>query len=96
MLDNLWIEEKDNTVRIGVNEVFQEEAGDIAYVSIADLGEIKEEDTLFNVEAAKAAIEVPSPFSGQVVARNDQAELKPSMLNSTEKEDNWVVEIQRS
>lgn len=92
---NIWITEKDGIVTIGLTEVLQDEAGDIAYASIAPLGMIEEDDTLLNIEASKAAIELPSPISGEVIERHEEAENDPSVLNAAEASSNWIVKIKK-
>lgn len=89
----LWSTEENGILTLGVSSQFQEEAGDMSYVNIAELGQIEVDETLLNVEASKAAIEVPSPVSGEIVARNDKAETTPSILNSDKQSDNWLVKI---
>lgn len=92
---NIWMTEKEGVVTIGLTEVLQDEAGDIAYASIAELGTIEEDDTLLNIEASKAAIELPSPISGEVIERHEAAENDPSLLNSPDASLNWLVKIKK-
>lgn len=92
---NLWMTEEDNIVTIGLTPELQDEAGDISYANIASLGNIDVDDTIINVEASKAAIEIPSPIQGQVIERNEEAEDTPSLLNSSDTANNWVVKIQK-
>lgn len=92
---NLWMTEEDNIVTIGLTPELQDEAGDISYANIASLGNIDVDDTIINVEASKAAIEIPSPIQGQVIERNGEAEDTPSLLNSSDTANNWVVKIQK-
>lgn len=87
--------EEDNIVTIGLTPELQDEAGDISYANIASLGNIDVDDTIINVEASKAAIEIPSPIQGQVIERNGEAEDTPSLLNSSDTANNWVVKIQK-
>lgn len=92
---NLWMTEEGNIVTIGLTPELQDEAGDISYANIASLGNIDVDDTIINVEASKAAIEIPSPIQGKVIERNEKAEDTPSLLNSSDTANNWVVKIQK-
>lgn len=95
MEQNLWIEEVNQIVTMGLTPELQDEAGDIAYVNIVEVGrDIEEDDSLFNVEASKAAIEIPSPLAGRVIEVNQKALDNPSLLNSTDRSENWVVKLQ--
>lgn len=95
VLNNLWLIDEDGIVTIGLSEALQDEAGDISYANIAPLGEINEEDTLLNLEASKAAIEVPSPISGKIIERHEEAEDNTELLNAADKLSNWIVKIQK-
>lgn len=87
----LWIEKQGELYTIGMTPELQDDAGDITYVNIVLSATIQEEDTLFNVEASKAAIEVASPLAGRVVKINEAAIDNPALLNSADRLDNWVV-----
>lgn len=95
VLNNLWLIDEDGIVTIGLSEALQDEAGDISYANIAPLGEINEEDTLLNLEASKAAIEVPSPISGKIIERHEESEDNTELLNAADKLSNWIVKIQK-
>lgn len=92
---NLWSTEENGIVTLGLTAELQDEAGDISYVNIASLGTIEADDSILNIEASKAAIEVPSPISGKIIERNEKAEDTPSLLNSVNTSDNWIVKIQK-
>ncbi|XJS09763.1 glycine cleavage system protein H [Aerococcaceae bacterium WGS1372] len=93
--NNIWMTEEAGIITIGLTEVLQDEAGDIAYANIAPLGLIEEDDTLLNIEASKAAIELPSPISGEIIERNEEAEDTPSLLNANDPLTNWIVKIKK-
>lgn len=92
---NLWFEEENGITTVGVTEELQDDAGDISYANIAELGNIDVDETLLNVEASKATIEIPSPFLGDIVDRNELAENNPEHLNSTDKSKNWIVKYKQ-
>lgn len=91
--NQLWIKKEDDLYVIGLSAELQEETGDISYANIAELGEIEVDDTLLNVEASKAAIEVASPLKGRIVARNEAAEKDPALLNASEAGSSWLVKL---
>ncbi|EFR31179.1 glycine cleavage system protein H [Eremococcus coleocola] len=93
-VEYLWQKEASGQIVLGVNEVLQEEVGEIVYANIARLGEIAAGDTLLNVEASKATIEIPSPISGKIVVKHVEAENNPSLLDSQDEEKNWIVKIE--
>lgn len=87
----LWIEKQAERYTIGLTPQLQDDAGDISYVNITSAKTVEVDDTLFNVEASKAAIEIPSPLSGTVVAINQAAIDNPALLNSTDPSEHWVA-----
>ena len=89
----LILEEAAEVYTLSISPELQDEAGDISYAHLAPLGNIEAGDTLLNVEASKAAIEVPAPFGGKIIARNEEAEDRPDLLDSTQAEDRWLVRM---
>lgn len=87
----LWIEKVGDQYTIGLTPVLQDDIGYISYVNIAKGPNIDRDDTLFNVEASKATIEVASPLSGKIVKINEAALDQPSLLNSPDSTDHWVA-----
>lgn len=92
--NQLWVQVVGpDRYRIGMTDQLQCDAGNISYANIAPLGALDVDDTLVNLEASKAAIEVASPLKGQVVARNEAAEANPSLLDSKNPADHWLIEL---
>lgn len=91
MTEQLWVLQEAGQYIIGMTPCLQDEAGDISYVNIANIGEIEADDTLLNLEASKAAIEVPSPLSGKIVKINEAAIDNPALLNSEDANENWIA-----
>lgn len=91
MTEQLWVLQEADQYIIGMTPCLQDEAGDISYVNIANIGEIEADDTLLNLEASKAAIEVPSPLSGKIVKINEAAIDNPALLNSEDANENWIA-----
>lgn len=100
-INQLWIqagETVDGEViyTIGLTNQLQDEVGDISFASIAELGAIEEDETLLNVEASKAAIEIPVPFAGTIIERHDAAEEATHLLDSPDHASNWLVRMTAS
>lgn len=91
--NGLWIEPQDDVYVVGMTKSLQCDAGDVSYAQIAPLGKLEQDATLVNIEASKAAIEVPTPLTGEVVERNEEAEKNPSLLDSLEVNDHWLVKL---
>lgn len=89
--NDLWITKLENEYTIGMTYELQDEAGDIGFVNLTSLGEIDVDGTLAEVEASKMVIEIPSPLKGRVIRCNEEAEDRPTLLNSTDNKENWLV-----
>lgn len=87
----LWIKPEGNQYRIGMTPELQEDAGDISYANIFSGQRIEADETLLNIEASKAAIEIVSPLTGTLVAINQAAIDNPALLNSTDPAEHWIA-----
>ena len=48
---------------------------------------------LGEVESTKSVSEIYAPFAGEVVARNDELEARPDLLNTDAYGEGWIVTI---
>ena len=67
-----WIRvESDGTVRVGISDHAQDLLGDIVFVELPEVGQsIDAESDAAIVESVKAASDVYSPLSGEVIEVN--------------------------
>jgi len=90
----LWIEELENTYRIGLSEKGQDDVGDVMFVELPNYGdEIDIGANLLGVEGAKAVTEITSPVSGSVEKVHEALEDESELLNSEDRADNWIIEL---
>jgi glycine cleavage system H protein len=86
--------EADGTLRIGITDFAQEALGDVVFVSLPTVGaQVSAGQVLGEVESTKSVSEIYAPFAGEVVARNDDLESRPELLNSDAYGDGWIVRI---
>lgn len=89
--------EADGTVTVGISDHAQEALGDVVYVEMPEVGSIlsmNEEAGV--VESVKAASDIYSPVSGEVVAINEGLEDEPETVNSSPYDDGWMFKIKPS
>ena len=89
--------EEDGTVTIGITEHAQEALGDVVYVEVPEVGSsvaVGEEAGV--VESVKAASDIYSLVSGEVVAVNEALEDEPETVNSSPYDDGWFFRVQPS
>jgi glycine cleavage system H protein len=93
--DHEWARtESDGTIRIGITDFAQEALGDVVFVSLPAVGAtVAAGSVLGEVESTKSVSEIYSPFAGEVVARNEDLESRPELLNSDAYGEGWIVVI---
>ncbi len=84
----------DGTVTIGISDHAQSQLGDIVYVELPEVGkEVEFEGDTAIVESVKAASDVYSPISGEIVETNDAIEQEPEIVNQSPFEEGWFFKI---
>ena len=91
-----WVRvEEDGTVTVGISDHAQDLLGDIVFVELPDIGsQICSEDEVAIVESVKAASDVYSPISGEVVEVNELLLDTPETINESPYSDGWFYKIQ--
>lgn len=80
--------------RVGISNHAQEALGDVVYVQSPEVGtKYSQFDEVGAIESVKAASELLTPVSGEVVATNEQLADKPGLVNSDCYGDGWLFEI---
>lgn len=91
-----WVRvEEDGTVTVGISDHAQDLLGDIVFVELPDIGsQICSEDEVAIVESVKAASDVYSPISGEVIEVNELLLDTPETINESPYSDGWFYKIQ--
>ncbi|AJX17585.1 MULTISPECIES: glycine cleavage system protein GcvH [Burkholderia] len=89
-----WVRaEADGTLTIGITDHAQSTLGDIVFLELPQVGkQVKAGDAIGVVESVKAASDIYSPVSGEVVAINAEAVDSPEEVNS-DAYDTWLFKI---
>ena len=93
-----WVRaESDGVYTIGITEHAQELLGDMVFVDLPDVGDdIAGGDDCAVAESVKAASDIYSPLSGEVVAINEELEDSPELINSDPYGDGWLFKVKAS
>ncbi|RZO15771.1 MAG: glycine cleavage system protein GcvH [SAR86 cluster bacterium] len=93
-----WIKlGNDNVVMVGISDHAQEQLGDIVFIELPGVGdEVISGDEVAVIESVKAASEVYSPFTGEVIEVNDSLEQNPELVNTSPYEDGWFFKLKVS
>lgn len=78
-----WVRvEADGSATVGITFHAQEQLGDVVFVECPQVGRnLRQGEECGVVESVKAAADIYSPLTGEVVARNDELDAAPQKLN---------------
>ena len=90
-----WIKVDDNRIVIvGISDHAQSELGEVVFVELPGIGdEFVQGDEAAVVESVKAASELYTPLSGEVVEVNDALEENPELVNTSPYEEGWFFKM---
>ncbi len=82
---------------VGISIYAQEQLGDIVYVELPNVGtKLSKGDEVAVIESVKAASELYSPVSGEVVEVNEALNDDPALVNSDAQGEGWIFKISLS
>ena len=94
MASHEWAKVDGDTVTVGITDHAQAELGDVVYVELPEVGSTVEAKSTFGVvESVKAASDVYSPVSGEVVAVNEDLADSPGKVNEGAYTDGWMMKV---
>ena len=93
-----WVRlEDDGTATVGISNHAPDALGDIVFVELPEVGAtIHAKDEVAVVESVKAASDVYSPMSGEIIATNDTLSEAPETVNAVPYDDGWFYKIKIS
>lgn len=93
--DQLWIEKRGTTFRVGLTNQGREDFGKITFALFPKIGQsLVTDETLVELEAEKAVTDLLMPLSGTVVAVNEDAVNDPAVLDNTDETLAWLVDLE--
>jgi len=95
--DHEWVTMDGDVGTVGITDHAQGQLGDIVFVELPEVGStIAASDDVGVVESVKAASELYTPVSGEVVEVNDALEAEPSLANSSPTDEGWFFKVKLS
>jgi glycine cleavage system H protein len=92
-----WIELTDEIGVVGVTDHAQKELGDIVYVELPQVNkEVKAGQEAVVLESTKAAAEVYSPVTGQIIEVNSALSQTPELINQSPEKEGWLYKVRLS
>jgi glycine cleavage system H protein len=89
-----WVRVVGHDVRVGITDYAQESLGDIVFVTLPAVGTtVSLGDSFGEVESTKSVSDLFAPLGGVVVARNEELDAHPELVNSDPYGEGWMVDI---
>ena len=88
-----WINVEGDIGKVGVTAHAKKELGEIVYLELPQIGRhVKAGEEVVILESTKAAADIYSPVSGEIIAVNDV----PHLLNDSPEKEGWLFQIRLS
>jgi glycine cleavage system H protein len=92
-----WAKAEGDTALLGITDFAQHSLGDVVFVELPEVGtQLKKGEAFGSVESVKAASDIYSPLSGEVIEINSELEDHPELLNESPYEKGWIIRIRVS
>ena len=93
--DHEWINAADaNAAVVGITVHAQDALGDVVFVDLPEVGrQLKQGEVAGVVESVKAAADLYSPVSGEVVEVNEALRADPSLANTDPLGNGWFFKL---
>lgn len=91
-----WVKLEGDIATVGITDYAQHALGNIVYVDMPEVGdEVAQGEDFGAVESVKAASDLISPVSGEVVEINEALEDSPELVNE-DAFSNWIMKVKVS
>jgi len=93
--DHEWaLRDESHQVTIGITDFAQEQLGEIVFIELPEVGStLSQGDEAAVIESVKAASEIKSPISGEVVAVNEALIDEPGEVNQAPLGEGWFYKL---
>jgi len=92
-----WISVDGDVGTVGITDYAQHALGDIVFAELPAIGAAAAKGKeIAVVESVKAASDVYSPVSGEVVAENSAVVDQPALINESPEENGWFFKVKLS
>jgi glycine cleavage system H protein len=89
-----WVRLEGDIATVGISDHAQAELTDVVFVELPALGRrVDAGDPTAVVESVKAASDIYSPVSGEVVEANPDVESDPSLVNTAPYGRGWIFKL---
>lgn len=93
-----WVKVEGDIATIGITDYAQDSLSDVVFfeaiVSVGDT--VKAKQQICTVESVKAAADINSPVSGEVIAINEKLADSPELVNKDPYGAAWMIKVKMS
>jgi glycine cleavage system H protein len=91
-----WVRyDDDGTAAVGISDHAQAQLGDMVFIELPEPGMSYDQgDACAVVESVKAASDIYSPLTGEIIETNSALEDSPELVNTDPYGDGWLFRIQ--
>ena len=92
-----WVMVEEELAVVGITDFAQDALGDVVFVELPEVGSSVEAGKAFGVvESVKAASDVYSPLTGEVIEANEILADAPETINQDAYEAGWIYRLRMS
>ena len=92
--DHEWIRVEGDIATIGITVHAQDQLGDVVFVEVPEVGrKVSAEEAVAVVESVKAASDVYSPVTGEVIEANGDLAATPGLVNEDAEGKAWFFKV---
>lgn len=92
--DHEWLTIQADVATVGITDHAQSQLGDLVFVELPKVGRAaKKGEAVAVVESVKAASDVYSPLTGEIVAVNEAIVVDPALVNASAESAAWFFKI---
>lgn len=92
-----WISIDKDIGTVGISMYAQKELGEVVYVQLPNIGKkVNAGDEIVVLESTKAAADIYSPVSGEIIAINDQLKDQLNLINESPETTGWLFKVKLS
>jgi len=93
-----WVRvDDDGIATVGISDHAQDALGDIVFVELPEVGStVNAKDEVAVVESVKAASDIYSPLSGEIIQINEELVDAPETVNAVPYDNGWFYKVKMS
>lgn len=89
--------EDEHTGIVGISHYAQDLLGDVVYIELPAIGQhVTAQQTIGVIESAKAASDLYTPVSGEIIDVNQELSNEPAIVNQDPHASGWLFKIRLS